>query len=164
MTTNAEQAYEAMRATEGQSEGTGEWFEVTQELINTFADATHDHQFIHVDPERAATSSPWGTTIAHGFLTLSLLTHLVGSVRNEGGAEGPAPRMEGLLMGVNYGFDKVRFVSPVKSGSRVRASGVTKSVELKGSAINVTRTITVEIDGEDKPALVADWITRLVFG
>jgi acyl dehydratase len=161
MTTNAEQAYEAMKATEGRPEGTGEWFEVTQELINTFADATHDHQFIHVDPERAAASSPWGTTIAHGFLTLSLLTHLVGSIKSDA-SEAPA-RMEGLLMGVNYGFDKVRFVNPVKVGSKIRASGVTKAVELKGSAINVTRTITVEIEGEDKPALVADWITRLVF-
>ena len=161
MTTNAEKAYEAMKATEGESEGTGQWFEVSQELINTFADATHDHQFIHVDPERAATMSPWGTTIAHGFLTLSLLTHLVGTMRSESSA--PRPRMEGLAMGVNYGFDKVRFVNPVKSGSKVRASGVTKAVELKGNAVNVTRTITVEIEGEDKPALVADWITRLVF-
>ncbi|HUP84339.1 MAG TPA: MaoC family dehydratase [Acidimicrobiales bacterium] len=160
MSTNAKQAYETMQATQGQSEGTGEWFEVTQDLIDTFADATHDHQFIHVDPERAK-ASPFGGTIAHGFLTLSLLTHLVGSIRSEEAR--PAPRMEGLIMGVNYGFDKVRFVSPVKSGSKVRASGVTKSVELKGSAINTTRTITVEIEGEDKPALVADWITRLVF-
>lgn len=163
MSTNAEKAYESMKATEGQAEGTGEWFQVTQDLINTFADATHDHQFIHVDPERAATMSPWGTTIAHGFLTLSLLTHLVGSIRPAEGQERPAGRMEGLMMGVNYGFDKVRFVNPVKSGAKVRASGVTKSVELKGNAINVTRTITVEIEGDDKPALVADWITRLVF-
>jgi acyl dehydratase len=163
MTTNAEQAYESMKATEGQPEGTGEWFEVTQDLINTFADATHDHQFIHVDPE-GAKASPFGGTIAHGFLTLSLLTHLIGSIRpDEGAAPRPAPRMEGMLMGVNYGFDKVRFVSPVKSGSKIRAKGVTKAVELKGNAINTTRTITVEIEGEDKPALVADWITRLVF-
>jgi acyl dehydratase len=163
MTTNAEQAYESMKATEGQPEGTGEWFEVTQDLINTFADATHDHQFIHVDPERAK-ASPFGGTIAHGFLTLSLLTHLIGSIRpDEGAAPRPAPRMEGMLMGVNYGFDKVRFVSPVKSGSKIRAKAVTKAVELKGNAINTTRTITVEIEGEDKPALVADWITRLVF-
>ena len=163
MATNAEQAYETMKATEGQAEGTGEWFEVSQDLINTFADATHDHQFIHVDPERAA-ASPFGGTIAHGFLTLSLLTHLIGSIRpDEGAPARPAPRMEGMLMGVNYGFDKVRFVSPVKSGSKVRAKGVTKAVELKGNAINTTRTITVEIEGEDKPALVADWITRLVF-
>ena len=163
MTTNAEKAYEAMKATEGQAEGTGEWFQVTQDLINTFADATHDHQFIHVDPERAATMSPWGTTIAHGFLTLSLLTHLISTMRPEAGSERPAGRMDGLVMGVNYGFDKVRFVNPVKSGAKVRATGTTKAVELKGNAINVTRTITVEIEGEDKPALVADWITRLVF-
>ena len=102
---NAETAYEAMKATEGTAEGTGEWFQVTQELINTFADATHDHQFIHVDPERAKAASPWGTTIAHGFLTLSLLTHLISSIRAEAGAERPAARMEGLMMGVNYGFD-----------------------------------------------------------
>ena len=164
MTTNAEKAFETMKATEGQPEGTGEWFEVTQELINTFADATHDHQFIHVDPERAKQMSPWGTTIAHGFLTLSLLTHLIGSMRREGGGGGGGGgRMEGLVMGVNYGFDKVRFVNPVKVNSKIRATGVTKSVELKGNAINVTRTITVEIEGEDKPAVVADWITRLVF-
>jgi acyl dehydratase len=162
MTTNAEHAYEVMKATEGQAEGVGEWFQVTQELINTFADATHDHQFIHVDAERAKAASPWGTTIAHGFLTLSLLTHLVGSIRSENPR--PAAPMTGLLMGVNYGFDKVRFVSPVKVDSKIRASGTTKSVELKGDAINVTRTITVEIEGEPKPALVADWITRLVFG
>ena len=163
MATNAEQAYETMKASEGQPEGTGEWFQVTQELINTFADATHDHQFIHVDPERAA-ASPFGGTIAHGFLTLSLLTHLIGSIKpDEGAPARPAARMEGLIMGVNYGFDKVRFVSPVKSGSRVRATGVTKAVELKGNAINTTRTITVEIEGEGKPALVADWITRMVF-
>ena len=163
MSTNAENAYAAMKETEGQSEGTGQWFEVTQELINTFADVTKDHQFIHVDPERAKSSSPWGTTIAHGFLTLSMLTHLVGTMRREDGGGRSAP-MAGLMMGVNYGFEKVRFINPVKVNSKIRATGVTKAVELKGNAVNVTRTITVEIEGEDKPALVADWITRLVFG
>ena len=163
MSTNAEQAYESMKATEGKGEGTGAWFEVTQDLINTFAEATHDHQFIHVDPERAKASSPWGTTIAHGFLTLSLLTHLVGSMRSED-AERARPRVEGMLMGENYGFDKVRFINPVKVGSKIRASGMTKAVELKGNAVNVTRTITVEIEGEDKPALAAEWVTRVVYG
>lgn len=162
MGSNAEQAYESIKHTEGQPEGTGDWFEVSQELINTFADATHDHQFIHVDPDKAKELSPWGTTIAHGFLTLSLLTHLVGSIRPAEGT--PRPRFDGLLMGVNYGFDKVRFINPVTVNSKIRASGVTKSIEVKGDAINVTRTITVEIEGQDKPALVADWITRLVFG
>lgn len=162
MGSNAENAYESVLAAVSNDEGTGEWFEVTQELINTFADATHDHQFIHVDPDKAKEFSPWGTTIAHGFLTLSLLTHLSGSIKAS--ADAPKPRYEGLLMGVNYGFDKVRFVNPVKVGAKIRAVGVTKSAELKGDAVNVTRTITVEIEGESKPALVADWITRLVFG
>jgi acyl dehydratase len=147
----------------GEQLGPTDWFVFTQDDVNQFADLTDDHNFIHVDPERAA-ASPFGGTIAHGFLTLSLLTHLIGSIRPaEGAPERPTPRMEGLLMGVNYGFDKVRFVSPVRSGAKVRASGVTKAVELKGNAINTTRTITVEIEGEDKPALVADWITRMVF-
>lgn len=159
MPTNAEQAYEAMKPQEGRSEGTGEWFQITQETINAFAELTHDHQFIHVDPERAAQLSPWKVPIAHGFLTLSLLTHLSSSIR---GGEGGA--MSGLVMGVNYGFDRVRFVNPVKVNSRIRASGITKAVELKDpNNLQVTRTITVEIEGEDKPALVADWVTRLVF-
>ena len=157
MTTHGERAYELLQAAVGQPEGSREWFEIDQARIDAFDDVTEDHQFIHVDPEACATLSPWGVPIAHGFLTLSLLTKLMSSVPQ------PPERLEGVVMGVNYGFDKVRFVSPVKSGSRVRASGVTKSVELKGNAINTTRTITVEIEGEDKPALVADWITRLVF-
>ena len=157
MPTNAENAYEQMKPSEGKEEGTGEWFQVTQEMINGFADLTHDHQFIHVDPERAK-ATPFGGTIAHGFLTLSLLTHLIASIPRD-----TSVRMEGVMMGVNYGFDKVRFISPVKAGSRIRASGVTKAVELKGNAISSTRTITVEIEGEDKPALIADWITRVFF-
>lgn len=156
---NAEKAYELYKADIGNDEGTGEWFEVTQDQIDQFADVTHDHQFIHVDPE-AAKATPFGTTIAHGFLTLSLLTHL--SKGTSSAAPDPA-RYEGVLMGVNYGFDKVRFVNPVKVGSRVRATAVTKDVALKGSAIDVTRSFTVEIEGETKPALVADWITRVVY-
>jgi acyl dehydratase len=141
-------------------EGTGEWFEVTQDQINQFADVTHDHQFIHVDPE-AAKATPFGTTIAHGFLTLSMLTKL-----SQGASSAPAnpARLEGVLMGINYGFNRVRFVNPVKVGSRIRARGVTSNVELKGNAIEVTREFTVEIDGEEKPALVAEWVTRVVYG
>lgn len=149
-----------MKGNVGLSNGTGEWFEVTQDLINKFADVTLDHQFIHVDPERAK-DGPFGTTIAHGFLTLSLLVHLQGSLK--GGDERPAPSMTGLMAGVNYGFDKIRFVNPVKVNSKIRATSVTKDIELKGNAINQTNTLTVEIEGEDKPAVVADWITRLVF-
>jgi len=159
MSDKAEKAFALFKKAEGKEEGTGEWFEVTQERINQFADVTLDHQFIHVDPERAKTT-PFGTTIAHGFLTLSLLTHLAQGT-NDPKAD-PA-RFEGMLMGVNYGFDKVRFISPVKVGSRIRAHAVLSKVELKGNAINMTRTFTVEIEGGDKPALIADWITRIVY-
>jgi uncharacterized protein (TIGR03084 family) len=134
-------------------------FEVTQDQVNQFADITYDHQFIHVDPQRAA-STPFGTTIAHGFLTLSMLTHLAAGAS----AAPPDPaKYDGVLMGINYGFDKVRFVSPVKVGSRIRARAVTSNVELKGSSVEVTRNFTVEIEGEDKPALVAQWLTRTVY-
>ncbi|MFO7280860.1 MAG: MaoC family dehydratase [Thermoanaerobacterales bacterium] len=159
MATAAENAYALFEKAVGQPEGTGDWFQVTQDQINAFADVTHDHQFIHVDPEQAAKLSPWGTTIAHGFLTLSMLTHLVGSIPQD------MSRLQGVVMGINYGFDKVRFINPVKTGSRIRASSTLKSVELKDpNTLNVTRTVTVEIEGEEKPALVADWITRLVYG
>jgi acyl dehydratase len=158
MATNAEQAYELFKAAEGQVEGTGDWLEITQERINQFADVTEDHQFIHVDPERCKELSPWGVPIAHGFLTLSLLTRLYASVPRD------AAKYKGVVMGVNYGFDKVRFVNPVKVGSKIRAHSTFKSAELKDpSTVHTTATITVEIDGEERPALVADWITRLVF-
>ena len=141
----------------GQEVHLSDWLLVDQERINSFADVTIDHQFIHIDPERAANETPFGGTIAHGFLTLSMLVHLTESIKQD------MPPLDGILMGINYGFDKVRFINPVNSGKRVRAHAVVKSVELKGSAINTTRTITVEIEGVDKPALVADWIGRMVF-
>ena len=143
----------------GNDEGTGEWFEVTQDQINQFADVTHDHQFIHVDPV-AAKSTPFGTTFAHGFLTLSMLTKLMVGASS---APQDAARFDGVLMGINYGFNKVRFVSPVKVGSRIRARAVTSNVELKGNSLEISRNITVEIEGEEKPALVAEWVTRVVY-
>lgn len=159
MSTNAETAFEKFQAAVGETEGTGEWFEVTQELVDQFADVTRDHQFIHVDPEMAATASPFGGTIAHGFLTLSMLTHLTSSIPQD------MSRFTGILMGVNYGFDKVRFVNPVRTGKRIRATSVLSGVELKDpNTLHTTKTITVEIEGESKPALVAEWITRLVYG
>jgi acyl dehydratase len=158
MATNAENAYEKYKTSVGETEGTGAWMEITQERINQFADVTEDHQFIHIDPERSAQMSPWKVTIAHGFLTLSLLTHLDASIPKD------ASRYEGIVMGVNYGFEKVRFINPVKVGSNIRATSVLKAVDLKDpNSLQTTRTITVEIEGEDKPACVADWITRLVF-
>lgn len=159
MATNGENAYELYSTAIGESEGSGDWIEIDQARIQAFADVTEDQQFIHVDPELCKTLSPWGVPIAHGFLTLSLLSKLAESVPQ------PAERLTGIVMGVNYGFEKVRFVNPVKVGSKVRASAVLKAVEAKDPhTLQVTKTYTVEIEGESKPALVADWITRLVYG
>ena len=159
MTTHGENAFLLFQAALGQPEGTGEWLEVTQQRIDAFAEVTEDRQFIHVDPEQCAQLSPWGVPIAHGFLTLSLLTHLCASIPI------PAERLSGILMGVNYGFDKVRFVNPVKVGSRIRASSALSAVEPKDpNTFQTTRTVTVEIEGEAKPALVAECVTRLVYG
>lgn len=156
--TAAETAFEKFQTRVGETDGSGEWFEMTQERINDFADVTIDHQFIHVD-EEAAKAGPFGTTIAHGFLTLSMLTHLAGSVPQD------PETVKGVIMGVNYGFDKVRFVSPVPSGSKIRATSVVKDVQLKDpNNIQVTRTYTVEVEGAERPAVVADWITRLTYG
>lgn len=160
MSEAAAKAFELFRADVGNDEATGDWFQVTQEQIDQFADITHDHQFIHVDPERAK-QTPFGTTIAHGFLTLSMLTHLSGSTS----AGPPDPgKYAGMLMGVNYGFNRVRFVSPVKVGARIRGRAVTGNAELKGNTVEVTRNFTVEIEGEEKPALVAEWLVRTVYG
>ena len=159
MTTKAEAAYELFKAAIGQDEGSGDWLQVDQDRINQFADVTEDHQFIHVDPEACKELSPWGVPIAHGFLTLSLLVKLSESIPQ------PPERFDGIVMGVNYGFEKVRFISPVKVGSRIRAKSVVASVDLKDpNNLQYVRTMTVEIEGEDKPALVAEWITRLVYG
>ncbi len=159
MTTKAEAAYELFKASIGQDEGTGEWLQVDQDRINAFADVTEDHQFIHVDPEACKELSPWGVPIAHGFLTLSLLVKLSASIPQ------PPERFDGIVMGINYGFEKVRFISPVKVGSRIRAKSVLSSVDLKdANTIQYVRTMTVEIEGEDKPALVAEWISRLIYG
>ena len=158
MASNGEKAYEHMQAGLGEPEGSGDWLEIDQARIDAFADVSGDHQFIHVDPEACKTLSPWGVPIAHGFLTLSLLTKLMESVPV------PPERREGAVMGINYGFEKVRFLNPVKVGSKVRASSVLAAVDKKDpNTLQVTRSITVEIEGETKPALVADWVTRAVF-
>ena len=159
MPTHGENAYALLTAAVGQPPVTGDWLLISQERINGFADVTDDHQFIHVDPEACAQHSPWGVPIAHGFLTLSLLTKLMSSVRQ------PPERLEGVVMGVNYGFEKVRFLSPVKVGSKVRATSVLAAVDAKdANTLQITRSITVEIEGESKPALVADWVTRAIYG
>lgn len=159
MSENAEKAFKLFKEVEGKEQATGEWMQIDQEVVNQFADVTQDHQFIHVDPERAK-QTPFGGPIAHGFLTLSLLTHLGASAN----PENPDPkRFEGMVMGVNYGFEKVRFISPVKVGSKIRVHKLLSKVELKGNAVQQTQTMTVEIEGETKPALVAEWLTRAVY-
>lgn len=157
MSEAAEAAHAKFQELIGQEGEPGEWIQVTQEMINQFADVTMDHQFIHVDPE-AAKNTPFGGTIAHGFLTLSLLVPLSASIKQD------PETFKGVIMGVNYGFDKIRFIAPVPSGSRIRARAVVKAAELKGSSVNATRTYTIEIEGSDKPAVIADWITRLTYG
>jgi acyl dehydratase len=133
----------------GSEIGVSDWLLVDQARIDAFADITEDHQFIHVDPERAA-KTPFRGTVAHGFLTLSLLSRM---------AEGVMLRPESLRMAVNYGFDKVRFMGPVKSGKRVRGRFRMLSAEEKrASQWQITYEVTVEIENEEKPALIADWI------
>lgn len=129
--------------------GVSEWLHVDQAKIDAFADTTGDHQFIHVDPVRAA-QTPFGGTIAHGFLTLSLVASMMPE---------RAVVLQGIKMGVNYGFEKVRFLQPVRSGSRIRARHRLKSIDDKGSGRFLLNTeVTVEIEGVDKPALIADWL------
>ena len=137
-----------LQARLGETIGSSEWYDIGQDRIDLFADATDDHQFIHVDPERAK-DSPFGQTIAHGFLTLSMLAPFL-----EKGFPMPAHEMK-----VNYGFDKVRFIAPVKSGRRIRGHFKLKDLaEKRPGQWQATSEVTVEIEGEDKPALIADWI------
>lgn len=131
----------------GQEAGTSDWFTITQDLIDRFADLTDDFQWIHVDQERARVESPYGNTIAHGFLTLSLLSRLSREAIDIRGD---------FRMRINYGFNRVRFVSPVPAGSRIRARFTVQKV----TEIEVTWLVTVEVEGSEKPALVAEWLAR----
>lgn len=130
-----------------------DWVMVDQPMIDTFADATHDHQFIHVDPERARTETPFGGTIAHGFLTLSLLSTL---------AFDALPGVHGTRMGMNYGFDKVRFMSAVKSGMRVRGKFQLVGLTARRVSVQSSWNVAIEIEGSVTPALMAHWITLAV--
>jgi acyl dehydratase len=127
-----------------------EWLEITQDRINEFADATGDHQWIHTDPERSARESPYGATIAHGFLTLSLLPQFLKD----------AIQLSDLRMAVNYGLNRVRFPAAVRAGSRIRARMVLRSIRDAGGATDVTYAITVEIENGEKPCCVAEWLAR----
>ena len=139
----------------GEALGHSDWLQIDQERIDSFAESTDDFQFIHVD-ENAAAKTPFGGTIAHGFLTLSLLTSLCADLML---------KIDGTVMTLNYGFDKVRFLSPVKVGSRVRAHAkLVESVEKNPGQILAKHEITIEIEGEDKPALVAEWLGMTIVG
>ena len=133
----------------GQIVGYSDWLEITQDRINTFADATGDHQWIHVDVERAK-KGPFGAPIAHGYLTLSLVSMFLPQIME----------VRGISMGVNYGTDKVRFPAPVTVGSRIRGVGEIVSVEPVKGGVQVVVRVTVEIEGKDKPACVVDTISR----
>ena len=136
-----------LRALTGQEAGASDWLTVTQEMINRFADVTDDHQWIHVDVERAKRESQFGTTIAHGFLTVSLLPRLTSEAVEVRG---------NFKMRVNYGFNRLRFVSPVPAGARIRA----RLTPQKVAENEVTWLVTVDVEGSEKPAVVAEWLGR----
>ena len=133
-----------------------DWFEMTQDRVNTFADATMDQQWIHVDPDRAA-AGPFGGPIAHGQLTMSIMSFL------PGGEGVGIPEVDGMKMGINLGWNKVRFMSPVAVGSKIRTVGKLRSVVQKGEMLELINEMTVEIDGQDKPACVAESVLRIAF-
>ena len=141
-----------LAAAVGKHLGYSDWLEITQDRVNRFADATGDHQWIHVDPERAK-SGPFGGTIAHGYLTMSLVNLFLPQIME----------VRGISMGVNYGADKLRFPAPVKVGARVRGGGeLLKVEEVKGGAVQATVRVTVEIEGGDRPGCVVETISRYV--
>ncbi len=136
----------------GEVVGTSEWVEMTQDKVNMFAEATGDHQFIHVDVEKAK-MTPFGGTIVHGFMTLSMIPYL--------SAHGGFPRAEGVKMGINYGGNKTRFISPVRVGKRIRGHWkLLEMVEKRPGQWQQTCEITIEIEGEEKPALICEWINQ----
>ncbi len=139
----------------GQRLGVSQWYSIDQQRIDEFADVTEDHQFVHVDPQ-AARATPFGTTIAHGLLTLSLIVHLCLDF---------IPRLKDTNLLLNYGFDKVRFVAPVKVGSRIRASATLGGVsERRPAQFLVKLDVVIEIENEEKPALAAEWLSLHVVG
>jgi acyl dehydratase len=141
---------DALRSLVGTELGRSRWFEIGQDRIATFADATDDHQWIHIDPERAARESPFGGTVAHGFLTLSLLPSMLADVLV----------MVDAKLVVNYGLNKVRFPAPVPAGSRVRAAIVLAALEDEGASSQLTLDVTVEREGGSKPVCVAEFLVR----
>ena len=140
-----------LQARIGEEYGVGEWTVVSQEMIDGFADATHDHQWIHVNEEKA-TQGPFGTRIAHGFLTLSLIAGIAAPIE-----------VAGVRMAINYGLDRVRFITPVPSGNRVRARSTLRDVSEVAGGLQLKTEVTVELEDNEKPACVAETLTRLYF-
>jgi len=135
----------------------GEWMTISQERINLFADATEDHQWIHVNPERAKRESPFGDAVAHGYLILSLIPRLMHAM------SGDAPFDPDLKMAVNYGLNRVRFMAPVKVNSRIRARNTIKEVQEVVGGLQIVNEVTIDLEGQDKPSCVAETVTRLYF-
>jgi len=146
----AVETLEALQQYVGKEIGVSEWLAVTQERINQFAEATEDHQWIHVDPERARRESPYHATVAHGFLTLSLISHLMKD----------AIRIGGIRLAINYGLNRVRFPCPVRAGSRIRGRLTLLAMRDRGDAEEVVLSCSVECEGSEKPCCIAEWIVR----
>ncbi|MEJ1969253.1 MAG: MaoC family dehydratase [Rhizomicrobium sp.] len=143
--------FETVAALAGQEIGVSDWVEITQDRINAFADATGDHQWIHVDVERAKALMPGGKTIAHGYLTLSLIPWLTGGML----------KVEGVTRGINYGSNKVRFTNMVPVGSKVRARQKLLGAEPKAGGLQLTNEVTIEIEGQQRPACIAETISLI---
>lgn len=157
MSDNLQRAFEIMQSRVGEMTSQSEWFEITQERVNDYAEVSMDHQWIHIDVERATNESPFGAPIAHGNLTLAVMGHLPVAARNEG------PPIEGQKLGINYGFDRIRFPAPVPVGSKIRSTNTLRRVEIKGDMIETMTEIVVEAQGSDKPVCVAESLGRMVF-
>jgi acyl dehydratase len=154
--THIRNALQILQQRIGESTPPTDWFEITQERVNDYAEVSMDHQWIHVDVERAE-QGPFGAPIAHGNLTIAVMGHLPRT------ASVPGPQLEGHKLSINYGFDRIRFPSPVRVGARIRATSTLRRAEIKGGMIETMNEIKVEIQGQDKPALVAESLGRLVF-
>ena len=155
MKNKLQQRFEQMSVLVGEIISQSEWFEITQQRIDDYADVSIDHQWIHVDVERAKNESPYGGPIAHGNLMLALMGHMPMAIE--------APKVEGQKLGINYGFDRIRFPAPVHAGARIRETRTLRRVEIKGDMLETMMEVVIEAEGSDKPVCVAERIGRIVF-
>ena len=155
MSNKLQAAYEQMTGLIDQTLSQSEWFEITQQRIDDYADVSIDHQWIHVDVERAQKESPYGGPIAHGNLMLALMGHMPMAIH--------APKVEGQKLGINYGFDRIRFPAPVHAGTRIRETRILRRVEIKGDMLETMMEVVIEAEDTEKPVCVAERIGRIVF-